>query len=427
MIDPHSAPLAADVSPDARPAKHLTWDSREVNAETAFAALAGERAHGNRFLAEALARGAPFVLTDQDVPRAVRVPDATAALRAWGRWARDRTPAPVIGITGSAGKTTAKAHVTAALAGRSMPVYNTLNAIACFLLQEREGHSPLVVELGIDRVGEMAELMALVAPDVGAVTAVGEAHLEAFGSLETIAREKGGILRAPLGLVGVRAGRWFPGAPTYGFAGADFAGEQLKLSPAGASFVYRGVPVRLSAGNEVRAEAAVLGLALAGHLGLDLKEAAGRLAAVEVPPGRFTVHPGPFTVIDDAYNANPLSVRVALDALSGYPGRSVAVLGRMLELGPQERALHAEVGAHARKQADLTFGVGAYAAELGEAAYSSTAELLPALLAAVRPGDTVLVKASRGLSWSPERRAREGVGLDDVVTALLRAQGDLVI
>lgn len=427
MIDPSDVPPPAQTAPNARPAQRITWDSRRVDSETAFAALSGERTHGNQFLHEALSKGAPFVLTDQNVPRAVRVPDATAALRAWGRAARDRTAAPVVGITGSVGKTTAKAYVAAALAGRSMPVFNTLNALACFLLEESGGNAPLILELGIDRVGEMTELMALTAPDIGVVTAVGEAHLEAFGRVDVIAHEKGGILRSPFGLVSAQAARWYPGVPTYGFGGADFAGEGLALSPSGASFFYGSVSVTLPGASGVQAEAAVLGLALAEHLGLNLKEAAGRLTTAEVPSGRFTVHPGPFTVIDDAYNASPLSVTAALDALTAYGGRRIAVLGRMLELGPGERELHAQVGLHARTAADLTFGVGTYAAELGEAAFPGTRELLPALLAAVRPGDTVLVKASRGLSWSPEKRAQEGVGLDDVVAALLQAQRDLVV
>ncbi|WP_045233557.1 Mur ligase domain-containing protein, partial [Deinococcus pimensis] len=83
MIDPFQTPFPADASPDARAARRITFDSREVDAETAFAALAGERDHGNRFVEDALSRGAPFVLTDLDVPRAVRVPDATVALRSW--------------------------------------------------------------------------------------------------------------------------------------------------------------------------------------------------------------------------------------------------------------------------------------------------------------------------------------------------------
>lgn len=423
MLDPHAAlPFAADVHPGARPAVRLTWDSREASPEVAFVALSGERMHGNRFVAAALAAGTPFVLTDLDVERAVRVPDAREALFTWARAKRAGSPL-IVGITGSVGKTTAKSYAAAALGAHFMPVYNTLPAIACFLTEYGASGTPLVVEMGIDRPGEMAELVDLVHPDVGVVTSIGEAHLEQLGSLEGVAREKGVILQGTRGMVGIQATPWYPSVPTYGFGeGVTYAGEGLKVTPEGAHFTFRGVSVTLPLASRVQAEAAVLGLALALEAGLPLTEVAARLAGVQVPGGRYRVHPGPFTVIDDAYNASPLAVTAALDALATFPGRRISVLGRMLELGETERELHARVGKHARERADLTYGVGAFATELGERAYPTVPDLLADLLAEVRDGDVVLVKASRGISWMPEQREREGVGLDVVVEALLQAR-----
>lgn len=424
MLDPHGPlPFSAAVHPDARPATRLTWDSREASPEAAFVALPGETMHGNRFVEAALAAGAPFVLTDLDVERAVRVPDAREALFAWARAERAHSPL-VVGITGSVGKTTAKSYAAAALDAAYMPVYNTMPAIACFLTQHGRGGRPLVVEMGIDRVGEMAELVDLVRPDVGVVTAIGAAHLEQLGSLEGVAREKGVILQGRRGLVGTQAAPWFPRTPTYGFGeGVTYAGEGLEVTPEGARFTFRGVPVTLPLASRVQAEAAVLGLALAAEAGMGLEEAAARLARVQVPGGRYRVHPGRYTVIDDAYNASPLAVNAALDALAALPGRRISVLGRMLELGETERELHAEVGSHARGRADLTYGVGAFARELGDRAHATVPELLADLLAEVKDGDVILVKASRGISWTPEQRAQEGVGLDVVVGALLEARG----
>ncbi|RJF73256.1 UDP-N-acetylmuramoyl-tripeptide--D-alanyl-D-alanine ligase [Deinococcus cavernae] len=431
MLDPFAAlPFAAAVHPEARAAQRLTWDSRGAGPDTAFVALPGEQMHGNRFVEQALAAGAPFVLTDLEVPRAVRVPDAQAALLAWARHER-ASNALVVGITGSAGKTTAKSYVAAALDALYMPVYNTIPAIACFLIEASGLGRPLVVEMGIDRPGEMAELMALVNPNVGVVTSIGPAHLEQLGSVERIASEKGLILQGrELALVGQQAAAWYPDAPSYGFAGAHWAGEDLTLTPEGASFRYPqgggsgSVEVHLPLVARVQAEAAVLGLALAGWAGVPLQEAARRMAGVSVPGGRYRVLPGRFTVIDDAYNASPVAVKAALDALHALPGRRISVLGRMLELGPTERELHTEVGAYARQRADLTFGVGEFAAELGERAYRTVPELTEALLGTVQDGDTVLVKASRGISWTPERRAAQGVGLDTLVEALLGHRGD---
>ncbi|GGJ73432.1 UDP-N-acetylmuramoyl-tripeptide--D-alanyl-D-alanine ligase [Deinococcus aquiradiocola] len=427
MLDPRALPFAADVHSDARPARRLTWDSREAGPDVAFVALPGEAMHGNRFVQAALDAGAPFVLTDLDVPRAVRVPDAQAALLAWAQHERARASL-VVGITGTAGKTTAKSYAAAALDAAYLPVFNTPPAIATFLIEHGASGRPLVVEMGIDRLGEMAELVELVRPDVGVITSIGAAHLEGLGSVENIVREKGVILGARERLVGVQAGPYYPGVPTYGFGDAVHAGTDLRLDASGAGFRFGGVDVTLPQASRVQAEAAVLGLELARRAGVDLHSAAERLSRVTVPGGRYRVLPGTFTVIDDAYNASPLSVRVALDALSALPtpapgGRRISVLGRMLELGETERELHAGVGEYARQRADLTYGVGAFADELGERAYRSVPDLLPALLREVRAGDVVLVKASRGISWTPERRAQEGVGLDSVVNALL-AQRD---
>jgi len=429
MLDPHALPFAADVHPQAGPAHRLTWDSREASPEVAFVALPGEKMHGNAFVQAALEAGAPFVLTDLDVPRAVRVPDAQAALFAWAHHERAKN-ALVVGITGTAGKTTAKSYAAAALEAAYLPVFNTQPAIACFLIEHGAGARPLVVEMGIDRLGEMAELMDLVRPDVGVITSIGAAHLDGLGSVENIAREKGGMLAAGCSLVGVQAGPFYPGAATYGFGEATCAGEGLNLNETGATFEYKGVPVHLPRASRVQAEAAVLGLALAERAGLNLEAAAARLSQVEVPGGRYRVLPGAVTVIDDAYNASPLSVQVALDALAAFPvanveGRRISVLGRMLELGDTERELHAGVGEYARQKADLTYGVGRFAAELGDRAFQTVPDLLSALLPEVRLGDVVLVKASRGISWPPERRMQEGVGLDSVVAALLKRREEL--
>lgn len=433
MLDPHALPVAAQVHPQARPAARLTWDSRQAGPEVAFAALPGEQMHGNRFVQAALDAGAPFVLTDLEMPRAVQVPDAWAALRAWAQHERQQA-ALVVGVTGSVGKTTAKSYVAAALEALYMPVYNTQPAIACFLIEHSRAGRPLVVEMGIDRLGEMDELMALVRPDVGVVTSIGAAHLEALGDLNGVAREKGRMLNAPRGLVGQQAAPWFAGVPSYGFAGATHAGEALVLDGEGARFMYQGVPVVLPHAARPQAEAAVLALVLAQQAGVPLAQAAARLSQVSVPGGRYRVLPGAYTVIDDSYNASPLSVGAALEALShhsvgshpgGSPGRRISVLGRMLELGDTERELHAQAGQLARTHADLSYGVGEYAALLGERAYRTVPELEADLLAEVRPGDVVLVKASRGISWTPQVRAAEGVGLDTVVNALLAQRARL--
>ncbi len=404
-------------------ANRITFDSRQVDAQTAFVALAGEHEHGNRYILQALERGAPFILSDQpNVKRGVQVPDARAALRAWARSARDSYHAPVVGITGSAGKTTAKEYIGAALEGYYTPGnLNTLDAIACFLLEFATGDSlkPLVIEMGIDRVGEMLELMDLVAPDIGVITAIGEAHLEALGDLAGVAREKGGILRATgLGLVSTRAAEYFPNVPSYGFETATFSGQNLQPTAAGdaLTFAFAGVSVVVPSSSPIVAEAAVAAMSIAQTLGLDLERAASSIVHVNVPGGRFRVQKYPWglgsaageiTFIDDTYNANPISMRAALEALSSFPpnlsqnpnprGRKIAVLGDMLELGPDSDLFHAQIKTFAQTHADLVLSTGAKAALLSENPFPDHTTLAQHLQPLLQTGDVVLFKASRGV------------------------------
>ena len=428
MLSPHGPlPFEATVHPQARPGVRLTWDSRQADADTAFVALPGERDHGNRFIEAALERGAPFVLTDlpgaaSRLPRTVEVPDSLDALTAWAQQERAKNPL-VVGVTGSVGKTTTKSYVAAALDAHYMPVYNTNPAIACFLTEFGSAERPLVVEMGIDRVGEMDRLISLVRPDVGVLTSIGAAHLEGLSSLEVIAQEKGKILHSPRALVGNQARVWFPEQEIYGFSTPELpvqhSGQDLRVNEQGADFTYRGQTVHLPNAAQVQAEAAVLGLYLAETYGVPLAAAIQRVEQVQVPSGRYQIHSGRYTVIDDAYNASPLAVQAALSALQNFRGRRISVLGTMLELGPTAPELHAEVGRSACESADLCFGVGPYAELLGRHAYRTVPELTAALKAEVQDGDVILVKASRGISMTPEQRAQEGVGLETVVSELL--------
>lgn len=409
-LDPRelAALIGAEVAPDARPADRISFDSRDADERTAFAALPGATSHGNRFVLSALERGTPFVLGDLAGQRAARVPDPVAALRRWARQRRERSGARIVGITGSAGKTTAKEFAAAALEAISTPGnLNTLNALACHLLS-RVDDAPLhVVEMGIDRPGEMDELVSLVGPDLGVVTAVGPAHLEALGSIDGVAREKGRLIHGRPGLVCEQASAWYPGVPAYGFApGVEHRGEDLRAGPDRVGFRYAGQRTEIKTPSLAVAGAALLGLALAREHGLDLASAAERVRAVRVPGGRMRVERGRITLVDDAYNANPLSVAAALDALARLPGRRVAILGDMRELGPHAERYHAEAGALAGRAARVVLAVGAHAERLAtEAALAgarteaveTASDALAMIDGLVEDGDAVLVKASNGV------------------------------
>ena len=392
------------IQPDARAAKAITWDSRKVDEQTAFAALSGESEHGNKYVETALEAGAPFVLTDLDVPRAVRVSDATAALRAWARTWRLESKATIIGVTGSAGKTTARSYIAAALNCQSN-YYNTLNAIACYQLSSVTPDTTHVLELGIDRIGEMDELVALTVPDVGVITSVGAAHLEFFGSLEQIAFEKGRILEGRTGLVAASCAGLYPGVASYGFqTGVTHHGSDLKLEETRVSFRFHNLPVSIPNPSEKVAEAALGALVLADQMKLELESAIARVEHVEVPGARMRIEQGQnYKLIDDSYNANPLSVNASLDTLERQHGRKVVILGDMRELGETSPELHTQIGARAGKVAALVIGVGEFAEVIADAArgsgarssfYPNSGVAALEIEQHLKTGDTVLVKGS---------------------------------
>jgi UDP-N-acetylmuramoyl-tripeptide--D-alanyl-D-alanine ligase len=404
-IDPAELPVPAKIGPWVQPAQSITYDSRRVGPGIAFAALPGATTHGNAYLEDALERGAPFVLTDRAGPRAVQVAEPLTALKVWAEQRRLRLKEPIIAVTGSVGKTSAKHALSW---GLQLPSpegnLNTEVALACFLLGQDSG--PLVLELGIDRVGEMDQLVDLVRPDLAAITAIGAAHLSGLGDLGGVAREKGKIFRGTrFGLVGPLARAWFPGRPSYGFGGGSWPASQLRFEAGRAHFLALGRAITVPSPSAALAEAALLAVVIASELRYDLGDVASRLA--ELPPlgGRQRILSGPLTLIDDCYNANPLSMQAALELLARLEGRKVAVLGDMLELGESSQALHLQVGCLASQAADLVFSVGDYRSQLSSRPARSLEELTAWLLQELREGDTVLFKASRAVGLERVLRA----------------------
>ena len=409
-LDPRAWSFGAlEIAADARLARAITWDSRFVNAETAFVALPGEQMHGNRFVNMALEAGAPFVLTNLNVSRAVRVNDAAIALRTWARAWRETTQARIVGVTGSAGKTTLKEFLAVTLeAGKTPGNLNTLNGLACHMLSVIQpagvGQQTHVLEMGIDRIGEMAQLVQLVRPDLGMISSIGPAHLEFLGSVEGVAFEKGHILEGNPGLVAESTGKYYPGIATYGFGfQATHRGLNLELTDSSSTFQFAGHTVFVSSPSAKVAEAALGALAVAQEFGLNLEAAIERIKKVEVPGGRMRFERGKVNLIDDAYNANPLSLRAALEVLERQPGRKIAVIGDMRELGEHSRRYHLEIGKRAGEVAQIVIAVGREAETLASAARESGAkanafatalEAVPVVEAILERGDVVLVKGS---------------------------------
>jgi UDP-N-acetylmuramoyl-tripeptide--D-alanyl-D-alanine ligase len=405
----------------------LTFHSHRVSPGIAFVALPGAQHHGHDFAAEALARGAPFILSDRPHPQGVLVDDAAKALLTLGIHAREALTGPVIGITGSAGKTTSKALLAAALGAPASPGnFNTPYALATILIGAALHHpqAPLVLELGVDTPGDMAQLTALVRPTDALLTLIAPAHLAALGDLTQVAAEKGALLRAAEGqrLASAQAHRQLPPdlqatTRAYRVEVADgwphevdvghhrnaSGSDHLRLRIAGEN-----IDVPLPGVGRAFAENTLGVLLLAHALGTELGVALERLRDVRLEPGRLErTHLGHLTLIDDTYNANPASLYEALALLRRAAPPRHAILGSMLELGEASERYHLELGA-----ACATVGlaslitVGRAAHSLGGAAaahgvpWHGHFDDVDALVAqADHPPShgTLLVKGSRGI------------------------------
>jgi UDP-N-acetylmuramoyl-tripeptide--D-alanyl-D-alanine ligase len=407
------------VSPGAAtggPAR-VSIDSRDIAAGDLFVGIRGERVDGGAYGARALADGAWGVLVDPEHADAPTGPgvvlaadDPVIALGALARAWRSELACPVVAITGSVGKTSTKDGLAAMLAQRLRTVANAQNlnteiGLPLTILGAPAGTQALVLEMGMRGAGQIGDLTAIARPDVGVITAVGPVHLELLGTVEAIAAAKAELIAglAPGRTAIVPAGEQLLEAHlrddlttvTFGEGGdVDALPDGLTL-PFDSAHMHRNALAALAA-------ARALGVEPASALDVALSDRRGQ---------RETL-PGDILVIDDCYNANPMSMRAALDDLAATAhGRRIAVLGDMLELGPDERRWHREIGDHARQRGvDLLVTVGPLAAEMGGDHAAPDAAAAAGLTASlVAPGDTVLIKASRG------------VGLE-VVAAALRGE-----
>lgn len=411
-----------------------TLDSRAIETGMLFVPLPGTRTDGHAFLDEAFERGAGAALCARAVhPRIADLPlgplviveDVTAALQRLASKLRELWQGWLIAVTGSAGKTTTKELVAAALAtaGPVLKTEGNLNnhwGVPLTLLRLAPEHQAAVVEMGMNHAGEIAALASIAHPDACVLTNAGSAHLENLGSLEEIAREKASLAhalrRGAPAFVGADSPRLLDAVKgasaeivTYGLArDAQVRPEQLEdLGEEGTRMVVQGFPpLHLRLVGLHQAANALAALAVARHKKLDPGAVVAALEASKPLQGRMNVqHVAGATLLVDHYNANPDSMRAALETLAHWPRarRRIAVLGDMKELGRTAPALHREVGESVR-DAEL-WVVGAHASDYEEGGRAAGVEVRafpdkPALAAALReqlaPGVVVLVKASRG-------------------------------
>jgi UDP-N-acetylmuramoyl-tripeptide--D-alanyl-D-alanine ligase len=411
----------------------VSTDSRTLESGALFVALRGPNFDGGEFVAAAMARGAVGAIVERPVPAAlpqIIVPDALHALQRLGQVWRAEFDLPIVAVAGSNGKTTAK-EMTAAILSRRGPCMATrgnLNnhiGVPLTLMRLESAHRSAVVEMGANRIGDVAELVRLAQPTVGLITNAGAEHLEGFGDLDGVAQGEGEMVAGlePQACAIINADdayadywRGVAGAVrvvTFGLhAAADFTAKNSSQAIERGEFATRFTllcplgerQIILKAGGAHNIANALAAAAAAGAAGATLEEMALGLADFRAVSGRLQLKAGARDswIIDDSYNANPSSVRAGLEVLRSLPGPTWLVLADMAELGEHASDSHADMGTFARdcgvqrlfalgqqsSRAAETFGAG------GEW-FSDADSLIGRLKAELSPGVTVLIKGSR--------------------------------
>jgi UDP-N-acetylmuramoyl-tripeptide--D-alanyl-D-alanine ligase len=415
-------------------------DSRTIQPGELFFGVKGEKLDGHDFVQQAIEKGAVAAVVGRASERSRAAPtqakliiveDTLDALQLLAKAVRKLWARPLIGVTGSAGKTTTKEAIAQVLSTKfrvhkSEGNFNNHFGLPLMLLKLDPDHDVAVVELGMSHLGEIASLAKIAQPNTGVVTNVAPVHLEFFNSIAEIAQAKYELIQSlPADGTAVlngddeyvsQFGRDFKGkAITYGFGAAcsvraenwQSAGEYGSVFDLAIGTQPERVTLPLMGRHNVYNALAAIAVGL--EHGVTLPEAIGALGKLSATDKRGqVVRIGNITVINDCYNSNPKALAAMVDALSGMPAkRRIVVAGEMLELGPQGEEMHREAGRYvARKGIDILLGVRGLAQAMAESAQETgmAAHFVPSpeeagkwLATELRDGDVVLLKASRGV------------------------------
>ena len=418
-------------------------DSRQVEPGFLYIPIRGERVDGHRFIPDVFTKGAAAVLSEEKLTDPagpyILVKSSEQALKDIAEYYRSTLTIKIVGITGSVGKTSTKEMIASVLSRKFNVLktegnFNNEIGLPLTVLKIREEHEVAVLEMGISEFGEMHRLAKVARPDICVMTNIGQCHLDQLKTRDGILKAKSEIFDflKPDGVIvlngnddklstiaevkGIKPLRYFVCDDTADEIQDDYLVKADHIENHG----LRGMEADLHFTDESRhitepipgrhniynaCAAACVGTAL----GLTRDEICAGIAAARTIAGRTNLlECGDIMVIDDCYNANPVSMKASLDVLALAEGRKIAVLGDMGELGENERQLHREVGAYAaEKQIDLVFCAGELSRELADAAkttcetcyFPKREELLAALLEKIQPGDTILVKASHFMDF----------------------------
>lgn len=416
----------------------LNTNSREVGEHTLFVPLIGEKTDGHNYIENALTVCAATLTMEDKTPKSgetkawIKVEDTLTAMQDIAAWYRKKLELPIVGVTGSVGKTTTREMIYKTLCSgkkvfQTPKNYNSQVGVPMTLAQIKEEDEIAVLEMGMSEPGEMERLARMVQPDVAVMTCIGVAHIEQLKTQDNICKEKLNILNY-MNEDGVLfyngddsiLSKWCKDIAvkkvTFGLsAQCDYRGEQIKVENGMTHFVccYKGkkLAVRLLALGEHNVRNALVALAVSDHYGLDMEKAANALFEFEGQRQRV-IKTDKCTIIDDTYNASPDSMKASLGVLKDMnpKGKRIAVLADMLELGENTVAYHEQVGEYAAEyQVDILYGYGELSRHILKRAkelnphmeilhFSDLEKLNKAVMELVTKEDVVLLKGSNGMN-----------------------------
>ena len=416
---------------------NVTTDSRTITKDSLFIAIKGQRVDGHDFIKKAFDEGALCCISEKimkDVTEPIIVvKSATQALKDIAAFYRSCLNIPVIGITGSVGKTSTKEMLASVLSEKfevlkTLKNFNNEIGLPQTLLRIRENHEIAVVEMGINHFGEMTRLSKVARPDVVVMTNVGPCHLENLIDLNGVLKAKSEVFdymntegavflngdEKPLSEVNKVNGK----TPVFfGFSPSnDYYADEITEDAEGLNCVIHNkawaLPIRINIPGRHMIYHALTAAAIGRYFGLSDSQIADGIAKLVPVDGRNNrIIANGITIVDDCYNANPISMKGSVDTLSKANGRKVCILGDMFELGEKEKEIHYEVGSFVgEKNIDLLITVGELSANLAKGAadknpdlevisYKEKEALLKELQLLIKKGDIVLLKASHSMHF----------------------------
>ena len=427
------------IKEERQEASGVVLDSRLLQEGYVFIATKGEKVDGHKFIPSVFEKGALAVICE-DVPEVltgpcIQVEDSFVALKKLAAFYRQQLNITVVGITGSVGKTSTKEFVAGVLSTKyrvwkTQGNFNNEVGLPLTVLQLRDEHEIAVLEMGISDFGEMHRLSEIAKPDICVLTNIGQCHLEFLGDRDGVLKAKTEIFdfMDSNGKIFVNGDddklvtlkeRWKDRLVCFGRGCSNdiYASNEVSKGLLGSTMdivgdmELKGVQIPLPGEHMVLN--ALAAAAVAKHMKLSLEEIKEGIKNVQAVSGRSNLIPyEEFILIDDCYNANPVSMKAAIDLLQSANGRKVAVLGDMFELGEEEEKLHYEVGEYAKDKVDYLVCVGKLAEQIYKGAFVGKAEesnvlylkdkeeIYLHLKEIIKPQDTILLKASHGMGFA---------------------------